>query len=105
MFAIEEPTVPVTVIAIRQAALLLLVAGGYLVLCRRFRVLTHPLAVATAVIVAGVSASIIGAAARSGWTEVPAVAWRSTVGSTLWGIFIGGAYWATRWVIVWSRSR
>lgn len=50
-----------TFIAIRQAALLLLVVGGYLLLCRRFRVLTHPLAVMVAVIVAGVSASVIGA--------------------------------------------
>jgi len=95
----------VTFIAIRQAALLLLVVGGYLLLCRRFRVLTHPLAVSVAVILAGVLASIIGAVARSGWTEVPAVAWRSTVGSTMWGIFIGGIYWVTRRVIVWNRSR
>ena len=94
-----------TFIAIRQAALLLLVVGGYLLLCRRFRVLTHPLAVTVTVMVAGVLASVIGAVGRSGWVEVPAVAWRSTVGSTLWGIFVGGIYWATWRVIVWSRSR
>ena len=102
-----------TFIAIRQAALLLLVVGGCLLLSRRFRVLTPPLAVTVAVIGAGVLASVIGAVGRSGWVEVPAVAWRCIRvqhrgGPQLaarCGIFIGGFYRATWRVTVWSRSR
>ena len=83
-------------VALRQMALLIAVAAAYLLLCRRFRVLAHPLSVALAVTVVGVAVSVVNVMMRGEWADVSQMASRSAVGSALWGLLIGGVYWIAR---------
>jgi hypothetical protein len=90
-------------IALRQAALLVAVVVAYLFLCRRFRVLTHPLSIALAVTVVGIAVSVLNVIRGGAWADVTPMAARSAIGSAMWGLLIGGVYWVGR--VVFLRLR
>jgi len=83
--------------ALVGGSLLLLVVTAYLLASRRFRILLHPLTIVLAVAVVGVLVSVLGELIfRGGWREVPGIARRSAIGSTLWGLLIAGITWGVR---------
>jgi hypothetical protein len=90
-------------VALRQATLLGAVVVAYLVLCRRFRVLAHPLSIAVAVTSVGIVVSVFNVVIHGAWTEAPQMARRSARGSAMWGLLIGGVCWLGRAMFLWLR--
>jgi hypothetical protein len=86
----------VVVSALIQLSLMLLVAGGYFLASRRFPILANPLCIILFVTTVGVVVSVCGEVWRDGWTEVPAMARRSAIGSVGWGVIIAGTAWSVR---------
>ena len=76
-----------------QFALMLAVLVAYCVAACRYRRLRHPLAIALAVIIVGVTVSLLNEWFRRGWSGVPDIARRSLIGSAWWGALIGVAAW------------
>ena len=76
-----------------QLTLMLVVAVGYFLASRRYRVLEHPISIVAFVTIVGIAVSVTGALYRSGWEAVPDMAGRSAVGSFGWGIIIAAVAW------------
>lgn len=76
-----------------QLAAMVAVAGAYVATSRRHAVLRHPVAIFLAVMIVGVTVSLLGQLYRGGWDTLPAMARRSVVGSAGWGLVITLVAW------------
>jgi hypothetical protein len=76
-----------------QLTVMLVVAVGYFLASRRYRVLQHPVSIVAFVTLIGVTVSVAGALYRSGWEAVPDMVGRSAVGSLGWGVIIAVVAW------------
>ena len=87
-------------------ALMLAVAGTYVVLARRFRVLWHPLSIVAAVFAVSVVVAALGELLfRDGWSGVPAMARRSAIGGFGWGVIIAAVVWIGRRALAsWKKT-
>jgi hypothetical protein len=90
--------------AVLQLAVMLAVAGGCFAASRRCRILQHPLSIILFVTYVGVIVAVAGAVYRFGWSEVPAMAGHSVIGSAGWGVIIAATAWGARRVFGRLRS-
>ena len=81
--------------------LMLLVAGAYLLLARRYRVLWHPLAIVAAVTTVSVIVAVAGELlSHDGGVGVSGMFRRSAIGGFGWGVVIAAVVWVTRRVML-----
>src|SRR3954465_9856207 len=82
-------------------ALMLLVAGAYVTLARRFRILWHPVSIVAAVTAVSVIVAVLGELLfRGGVTQLPAMMRRSAIGGLGWGVVIAASVWMGRRLFV-----
>jgi hypothetical protein len=87
-------------------ALMLLVAGAYVALARRFRILWHPVSIVTAVASVSIVVAVLGELLfRGGVAQIPAMLRRSAIGGVGWGVVIAAGVWIGRRLVVRSAGR
>jgi hypothetical protein len=83
-------------VALAEAAAMLMVAGAYIIASRRWTRLKHPLSIILYVMLVGIAVAVLGEVYRGGWSGVPVMIVRAAIGSAGWGVIIAAIAWVVQ---------